>query len=67
MYEKAVELYMYDHPEMENKPEMEELQEAGYIHTAKVLVLREVYLENKPKKQATSSEAEDTDRSELDQ
>jgi hypothetical protein len=40
MYEKALELYMYDHPETQNKPEIEELQEGGYMHTAKVLVLR---------------------------
>jgi len=48
MYEKAVELYMYDHPESQNKPELEELREAGYLHTAKVLVLREMRLESKP-------------------
>jgi len=48
MYEKAVELYMYDHPEMQNKPEPEELHEGGYMHTAKVLVLREIRFENKP-------------------
>jgi len=47
MYEKAVELYMHDHPEVENKPELVELQESGYMHTAKVLVLREMRLENK--------------------
>lgn len=50
MYEKAVELYMYDHPETENRPELEELQEAGYMHTAKVLVLREISLENRIEK-----------------
>lgn len=50
MYEKAVELYMYDHPETENRPEPEELQEAGYMHTAKVLVLREISLENRIEK-----------------
>jgi len=49
MYEKALELYMYDHPETQNKPEIEELQEAGYMHTAKVLVLREIRLQNKIK------------------
>jgi competence protein ComGC len=53
MYEKAIELYMYDHPETQNKPEIEELQEAGYMHTAKVLVLREMRLENKPSTQQT--------------
>ncbi len=53
MYEKAVELYMFDHPEMENKPEPEELHEGGYMHTAKVLVLREVSRENKPRSKAT--------------
>jgi hypothetical protein len=49
MYEKAVELYMFDHPETQNKPEPEELSEGGYMHTAKVLVLREIRFENKPK------------------
>jgi hypothetical protein len=53
MYEKAIELYMYDHPETQNKPEIEELHEAGYMHTAKVLVLREMRLENKPNPQQT--------------
>jgi hypothetical protein len=53
MYEKAIELYMYDHPETQNKPEIEELQEAGYMHTAKVLVLREMRLESKPSTQQT--------------
>jgi len=53
MYEKAIELYMYDHPETQNKPEIEELQEAGYMHTAKVLVLREIRLESKPSTQQT--------------
>jgi len=46
MYEKAVELYMHDHPETQNKPEIEELKEAGYIYTAKVLVLREMHRGN---------------------
>jgi len=49
MYEKAVELYMYDHPETQNKPEPEELKEGGYMHTAKVLVLREMRIEHKPR------------------
>jgi competence protein ComGC len=53
MVEKATELYMYDHPETQNKPEIEELHEAGYMHTAKVLVLREMRLENKPNPQQT--------------
>lgn len=48
MYEKAVELYMYDHPETQNKPELEELRESGYLHQAKVIVLREMRLENRP-------------------
>ncbi len=49
MHEKAVELYMFDHPETQNKPELEELHEGGYMHTAKVLVLREMRLESNPK------------------
>jgi hypothetical protein len=36
-------------PRRENKPEPEELHEGGYMHTAKVLVLREIRFENKPK------------------
>jgi hypothetical protein len=50
MYEKAVELYMHDHPETQNKPEVEELKEAGYIYAAKVLVLREIRQGNTPQK-----------------
>ena len=53
MHEKAIELYMYDHPETQNKPEIEELQEAGYMHTAKVLVLREMRLGKKPSARQT--------------
>jgi len=40
---------MFDHPETQNKPEPEELSEGGYMHTAKVLVLREIRFEDKPK------------------
>ena len=53
MYQKAIELYMHDHPETQNKPELEELNEAGYMHAAKVLVLREMRLENQPSNQQT--------------
>ena len=46
MRRKAIELYMRDHPETENKPEIEELREAGYMHMAKILVLRESRLQD---------------------
>lgn len=45
MRSKALELYMRDHPETENKPELEELEEAGYMRMAKILVLREARLQ----------------------
>jgi len=46
MHEKAIELYMQEHiknPYFTGQtPEMEELKEGGYLHRAKVLVLREI-------------------------
>jgi hypothetical protein len=48
MRRKAIELYMRDHPETENKPEIAELEEAGYMRMAKILVLRESRLQDKP-------------------
>lgn len=46
MREKAVELLMIEHsynPYFRGQtPEMEELREGGYLHRAKVLVLREI-------------------------
>jgi len=45
MREKAVELFMIEHSHNPyftgQTPEMEELEEGGYLHRAKVLVLRE--------------------------
>ena len=46
MYEKAIELYMQEqskNPYFTGQlPEMEELREGGYMHRAKVLVLKEI-------------------------
>ena len=46
MREKAIELFMADHYRNPcftgQTPEMEELKEGGYLHRAKVLVLREI-------------------------
>jgi hypothetical protein len=46
MYEKAIELYMaenYQNPYFTGQtPEVEELREGGYLHRAKILVLREI-------------------------
>ena len=46
MREKAIELYMIEHSRNPyftgQRPEMEELREGGYLHRAKVLVLREI-------------------------
>lgn len=46
MREKAIELYMAEHsgnPYFAGQtPEIEELQEGGYLYRAKVLVLREI-------------------------
>jgi len=44
--EKAIELYMQEHIKNPyftcQTPEMEELKEGGYLHGAKILVLREI-------------------------
>ena len=46
MREKAVELFMAEHSRNPyftgQAPEMEELKEGGYLHRAKVLILREI-------------------------
>jgi len=47
MKEKAIQLYMKDHPESETTPRTKELRKGGYLQTAKTLALREVYREKK--------------------
>jgi len=49
MKEKALQLYMKEHPETNTQPEIRELKEAGYMQKAKALVLREISKEKKAK------------------
>jgi len=49
MKEKAIQLYIKDHPESETIPEIKELKKAGYLEMVKTLALREVYQEKKTK------------------
>jgi len=49
MQEKAIELYMKDHPDTEIKPQLKELRKAGYLQAAKTIALKEIYLEKKAK------------------
>ena len=45
MKEKAIQLYIKDHPEKEMRPSLKELRKAGYLQTAKVITLREIQAE----------------------
>jgi len=47
MKEKAIQLYMKDHPESEATPKTKELRKGGYLQVAKTLALRETYQERK--------------------
>jgi hypothetical protein len=47
MKEKAIQLYMKDHPESETTPKTKELRKGGYLQMAKTLTLRERYQERK--------------------
>jgi len=47
MKEKAIQLYIKDHPNSEIIPETKILRKEGYLQTAKTLALREVYQERK--------------------
>jgi Trp operon repressor len=47
MKEKAIQLYIRDHPNSEIIPETKILRKEGYLQTAKTLALREVYQEKK--------------------
>jgi len=44
MKEKAIQLYMKDHPETEIKPSLKELRKTGYLQIAKKIALREISL-----------------------
>ena len=41
MIEKAMQLYIKDHPQLEKQPEMRELKKGGYMSQAKKIVLKE--------------------------
>ena len=47
MKEKAVQLYLRDHPETQSVPELKELRKTGYMQTAKNLALKEIQAERK--------------------
>ena len=47
MREKAKQLYIKDHPEIKTPPELSELQESGYLETAKEIVFKEMTQEPK--------------------
>ena len=55
MKEKAIQLYMKDHPESEAAPKTKELRKGGYLQIAKTLALRETYQERKIKKTKSRS------------
>ena len=47
MKEKAVQLYLEDHPETQKTPALKELRKAGYMETAKAIALKEIQAEKK--------------------
>jgi len=47
MKEKAIQLYMKDHPEAGTAPRTKELRKGGYLQMAKTLALREAYQEKR--------------------
>ena len=47
MKEKAIQLYMKDHPEKNTQPTLKELRKTGYLQIAKSLALKEINLEKK--------------------
>jgi len=51
MKEKAIQLYIKDHPETEIEPTLRELRKTGYLQIAKKITLREINLEKKKTKQ----------------
>lgn len=55
MQEKAIQLYMKDHPETDTRPQLRELRKAGYLQTAKALTLQEIHQERKLLKEKPQS------------
>ncbi len=53
IWQKAEELFMQDQAQMDCyiRPERSELREGGYFHTAKLIVLQELYLAGKTLKE----------------
>jgi len=51
MQQKAMQLYMKDHPESSDRPQLKVLRKAGYLQTAKALTLQEMHLERKLQKE----------------
>ncbi|MBT0160220.1 hypothetical protein G4O51_09570 [Candidatus Bathyarchaeota archaeon A05DMB-2] len=49
MKEKAVQLYLKDHPETQETPALKELRKAGYMEIAKTMALKEIQAENRAK------------------
>ena len=47
MKQKAMQLYLKDHPQITAPPELKELRKSGYLETAKKIVLKEMYQERK--------------------
>jgi hypothetical protein len=47
MKEKAMQLYMKDHPEIQAKPELNELRKTSYMQAAKTIVLKEMQAEKR--------------------
>jgi hypothetical protein len=47
MKEKAIQLYVKDHPKTQAKPELKELRKAGYMQEAKTLVLKNLQAEKR--------------------
>jgi hypothetical protein len=50
MKERALQLYIKEHPETEKPPSFQELNNKGYLRTAKTMILREIYQERRPVK-----------------
>lgn len=47
--EKAIQLYLKDHPETQEPPAMKELRKTGYIETTKTITPKEIQDEKKAK------------------
>jgi hypothetical protein len=54
MKEKAIQLYIKDHPETQTKPELKELRNTDYMQEAKILVLKEIQAEKRKSRQPTT-------------